>query len=701
MIMSGKLTVFLVILTAALFVSFSANVLDAADVWTQTSGPTGGSATAVVSSGTSLFAGTWGGGVYRSRNAGASWARLNNGLSGSLEVVDVAVAGGGVFVATSDAGVFRSTDDGQTWTAVNTGLGDLEVLQLIARDDDDLLVLIGSLLGADLYISYDQGSSWDFVPSPTPLTVIVAEGPVILGNSAFAIGLFRTSDDGANWELLPPNGLTTSTLDEFVVSGTSIYGARIASSPGSVFVTSDYGDNWSELSVGIPSGSVEGLGIHGSVLFVISGPTDLLFRSFDGGATWESVGGFGLETGQGRLINRLGAHGADTFVATEKGLFRSADLGDTWQSVNNRFIATRTQALAGDGQMLYATVAHVPHEPINSVLAKTLALDTVFRSPDRGATWLAGHAGLPDGCNVRSLAVKGTQLFAGTAREGVYRSTDQGVTWSPARNGLPEPYSAYGEIDHLVANGTSLFAATRPRSVGNGRTQGGGIYRSDDNGASWFAVNNGIPLLGEYNPPYSYTYYPHPIGLNVEANTLFFGTKYNGVFRSTDSGDSWTEVNSGLPINNGNYPRFTSFVRIGADIFASSQGFHAGITDGRGVFRSSDGGLSWTRVAGDLADDRPVNALTVSGTDLLASVGCSAQPHELAGCEGSPFDGAYRSSDGGVTWERIGSQLDGVSITSMLVQGSHIFAGSQGYGIWRLRSVGERTIRQVKGVFTR
>lgn len=697
MIRSEKIRYFLIAVIGVIALSLPAAELEAAEVWKKTNGPAGGGTTAFVSSGTSLFAGTWGGGVYRSRDDGATWMGMRQGLPGSLEVADLAVAGGGVFVGTSNAGVFRSVDDGATWTAMNSGLPDLEVLQLISRDDD-LLVLIGSLLGADLYISRDQGASWDAIPSPTPLTVIAAAGPVILGNSAFAIGIYRTSDDGATWELLSGNGLTTNILDEFVVSGTTIYGALTAYSPGSVFMTSDFGDSWTELDVGIPTGYVEGLGIHGSVLYVISGPTDLLFRSLDFGATWEAVDGIGLETGQGRLINRIGSHGAFTYAGTEKGVFASHDLGDNWFNINNNFIATRTQALAGDGQMHYATVAWVPHRPINSVLAETLTLDTVFRSPDEGATWLAGHDGLPDGCNVRSLAVSGSYLFAGTTRDGVFRSADQGATWSPARNGLPEPYGSYGEIDHLVSSGSSLFAATRPRSVGSGRTQGGGIYRSDDNGATWIETSNGIPLLGEHNPPFSYTYYPHPTGMGVVGSTLFFGTKYNGLFRSVDNGNTWTEVNTGLPTLYGNYPRMTSFVGIDADIFASSHGFHAGVTSGRGVYRSSDGGLSWTRVTGDLADNRPVNELAVSGSALLASVGCPAQPHELAGCERSPYDGAYRSNDGGVTWERIGMRLDGISITTMSVQGANIFAGSQGYGVWRLRDINEGSTLRVMGV---
>lgn len=657
-------------------------VLVASKAWRQTSGPVGGGVTAFASTGTRLFCGTWGGGLYRSADAGATWNPLKDGLPANLDVVDLVVTGGVVFAGTADAGVFRSFDDGTTWSPANTGLGDVEVLQLVSRNSD-LFILIGDLLGADLYVSRDLGATWEPIASPTPFTAMAAAGPAILANSAFAIGIYRTTDDGLTWELLPPNGLTTNILDEFAVVGTTVYGALMSFNPGSVYMTADFGDNWIELEIGVPNIDIEGLGVHGNDIFVISSTSDPLYRSTDGGANWERADCLGLATGPGRIINRIGSHGTFTYAGTEKGVFRSTDLGDNWQEVNENLIATRIQDLAFDGSTLYATVAYVPHGPVNSALATTLTMDTVFRSSDGGRTWQSGNAGLPAECKVKSLAVKDSFVFAGTVREGVYRSADGGISWTPARNGLPEPYFAYGEIDHLVATGSSLFAATRPRSVGSGRTQGGGVYRSDDNGVTWFAVNDGIPLLGTNNPPYSYQYYPYPTGLSAQGSTLLFGTKYEGVFRSIDNGATWTEANTGLPTSNDNYPRFTSFVRLGSDVYASSHGFHAGIDDARGVFRSSDGGASWTHVGIDLADSRPVNALAVQGHALLAAVGCPAQPHDLAACPKSASDGVYRSVDGGVTWTRIGTHLDGISVARMHVRGSRIFAGTLGYGIWR------------------
>src|SRR5947199_10735603 len=88
--------------------------------WMQTSGPEGGRVRALEVSGTSLFAGTYFGGVFRTTNNGASWTAVNNGLT-AMDVHILAVSGTSLFAGTN-GGVFRTTDNGASWTAVNNGL---------------------------------------------------------------------------------------------------------------------------------------------------------------------------------------------------------------------------------------------------------------------------------------------------------------------------------------------------------------------------------------------------------------------------------------------------------------------------------------------------------------------------------------------------------------------------------------------------
>ena len=101
---------------------------------TQTSGPPGGDVRCFASTDTSLFAGTYGGGVYRSNDNGLSWTAVNNGLTDSF-VLSLAVRGNTLFAGTSEHGVFRSTDNATTWTATNAAWPNLDVYSLAVSLD--------------------------------------------------------------------------------------------------------------------------------------------------------------------------------------------------------------------------------------------------------------------------------------------------------------------------------------------------------------------------------------------------------------------------------------------------------------------------------------------------------------------------------------------------------------------------------------
>ena len=92
--------------------------------WVQTSGPGGGTVYCFTVSGTNIFAGTDGGGVYRSTNNGSSWTSINYGLT-NLTVFALASSGTNIFAGTLYGGVFCSTNNGANWAA--TGLTNIFV----------------------------------------------------------------------------------------------------------------------------------------------------------------------------------------------------------------------------------------------------------------------------------------------------------------------------------------------------------------------------------------------------------------------------------------------------------------------------------------------------------------------------------------------------------------------------------------------
>ncbi|MEX0601758.1 MAG: regulator, partial [Bacteroidota bacterium] len=77
--------------------------------WVQTNGPYGGFVRSLAVSGTNLFAGTDGGGVFLSTNNGTSWTQVNTGLT-NTDVRSLAVSGTNLFAGTDGGGVFLSTN---------------------------------------------------------------------------------------------------------------------------------------------------------------------------------------------------------------------------------------------------------------------------------------------------------------------------------------------------------------------------------------------------------------------------------------------------------------------------------------------------------------------------------------------------------------------------------------------------------------
>ena len=98
--------------------------LNAKAQWQRTSGPFGSTICSLAISGTNLFAGTLGGGVFLSTNNGVSWNAVNNGLPPYVFncVLSLAVSGANIFIGTDNGGVFLSTNNGASWAAVNSGL---------------------------------------------------------------------------------------------------------------------------------------------------------------------------------------------------------------------------------------------------------------------------------------------------------------------------------------------------------------------------------------------------------------------------------------------------------------------------------------------------------------------------------------------------------------------------------------------------
>lgn len=154
---------------------------------------------------------------------------------------------------------------------------------------------------------------------------------------------------------------------------------------------------------------------------------------------------------------------------------------------------------------------------------------------------------------------------------GLFKSTDGGVTWNAIGASIPVSYVSCLTIDPF--NGSTFYAGTS-----------NGVFKSTDAGANWTAVNSGLPDSNLPNRPISKIAVTILVINPSNANILYAGTSTGGVFISNDGGASWTEANVGLTNLN-----ITALI-ISAT--RSSTTLYAG-TSGAGVFKSTDGGATW------------------------------------------------------------------------------------------------------------
>lgn len=225
--------------------------------------------------------------------------------------------------------------------------------------------------------------------------------------------------------------------------------------------------------------------------------------------------------------------------------------------------------------------------------------------------------------NTNVIKLSGTRLFAGLDLMGLYKSDDLGVTWSQANNGLPVDtgwspggyyYLKYA-FDLLNVDG-NLFCGTQK-----------GVYFSTDNGQSWSAKNQGLPLI--------------KIRKLFRSGAYLFALSDNMIYRTTYSTIQWSPVFSGS--------QFKGITGIGDTLMLASAS---------GVFISSDEGSSWQTWNEGLED--------------LSVISC--QSHCDTFFAGASNSGLYYRKINGSQWQKMNHGLLCSSIGPLKANGEWLVA---------------------------
>ncbi|MCX6145245.1 MAG: T9SS type A sorting domain-containing protein [Ignavibacteriales bacterium] len=610
--------------------------------WTQTNGPFGAPVRALVVSGTNLFAGTDGSGVYSSSDNGAHWRAANAGLtvddirSFAVGPMTGDTTRSNLFAGTYSGGIFLSTNNGDTWKDVHSNLSSNSVTALaISADGGGGVSLYAGTDGDGVYRSTNNGTNWVAVNTgiPLPLAInalIVTQNPsggvnIFAGTNGADGGVYLSTNRGASWAT-SNQGIAGDYVNSLVANGTNLFAGT---NEDGVYRSSDNGKTWVAAQAGLPANTtVNAFCVNGTVLFAATFG-DGVYRSSDNGASWTAA----IAGLTDSYASALVSSGTNVFAGTISGVFHSTNNGTNWTAVNTglSYRTVNTLVTGGDGTRLFAGTVD----------------GGVYRSTDNGATWDAPNTGLKkyDGntANVYALAVMGSTVFAGTdADNGVYRSSDNGATWIGAQSGLPNRNTA-----SLFVSGTSLSAGA----------YGGGVYRSTDNGVTWKESDTGIPSIATVN------------ALVLNGQYLFAGTFGSGVYRSTNNGTTWVAVNAGLPT-----PAWIKSLIVSQSTAGGVNLFAA--TEGDGLYRSTNNGTSWTDISTGLPMHTTGNALAVVGNALYL------------GTEG---DGVFVSADSGASWVSVNTGLTDLNVNAfaMNVSGSgtaNLFAGTGSSGVFRFVS---------------
>ena len=159
--------------------------------------------------GSTIYLGTWGGGVYRSTDGGQTWSGDNKGLVNQYiwSIIQDPISSTVLFAGTNGAGVFRSDDYGDSWKPSSAGIASGFVYALSAVAENNHTHIWAGTAQGNVYTSDDRGTTWKATPSQPRGGYINVFYPVAarpnqpgrlyVGTSA---GLFVTTDDGATWK---------------------------------------------------------------------------------------------------------------------------------------------------------------------------------------------------------------------------------------------------------------------------------------------------------------------------------------------------------------------------------------------------------------------------------------------------------------------------------------------------------------------
>ena len=516
-------------------------------------------------------------GVYRSRDAGATWERISPERHPDLKNIEstaIDPQNPDVIYAGTFHLPWKTDDGGKNWHRINQGvLDDSDVFSIIIDPQMSSVVYASACSG--IYKSMNSGELFariKGIPHSAIRTRVLKQDPkrpqvVYAGTTG---GLWKTFDGGAKWELYSAADVT---VNDILIDPRNPERVLLATDRGGVLASNNGFDDYNTSNQGFAHRTV------GAVLTDRADPNRLyvgivndkelggFFTSDDAGQNWK-LWNKGLNE---RDVLALGQAGrGEIFAGTNHGIFYLKSLNTAWEPAN-MYLGTLPAWRKPDepAPKPKAASAHsrAAHSRASTSKTGSKKAESLHETPIPIAI----------APRIRALLMTDTMWYAAT-NEGLFVSDDEGKKW------YGEPVLGQMDLAGIQQTGADSLALVSPTQA----------FVSQDAGKTWTALT----LPSYVTVVYSLTSAPD--------GSLWLSTR-EGALHSLDQGKSWEHMLGGLPAR--------EILSVHYD--AGSQRLLATGLHTRTVFESGDGGKSWQPSPASLVSIHA--AMTYQGRILAAT----------------------------------------------------------------------------------
>lgn len=628
------------------------------------------------------------GGIFKTTDGGSSWENVFLSAPlisiGDLEIdptdENIIYAGTGEANSSSFSflgnGIYKSTDAGQTWA--HLGLDYSAYIGRIVVDYDDpqriFAAACGTLFTPDehrgVYRSQDGGNTWEkvlFVTDSTSAIDIVQhpENPDILFaamwerirglsyRTSFGLssGVYKSTDGGDTWTEITdwlPSGYNVGRIGiDIAKSSPNVMYAfyDMANQEVRVYRSDDTGESWYRTNDNALQGMNSNFGWYfGQIRVDIYDANKVYvygveaFRSTNGGNSWSTMGGWDFHVDHHAMY--MDKNMSLYLEGNDGGLYMSTNYSTTWTKVNNLPI-TQFYAIEIDYQN---------PERIYGGTQDNNTIRTYSGSLDDWEALLGG-----DGFYTLVDYTNSNIIYAEYQYGQLYKSTDGGndfnyIAWSMGndRTNWSSPL-----VMHPVLPNTLYFGTYR-------------VWKTLNGGSQWTAVSSDL-TDGDDGSGY------HTVStLDIsrpDPDIILAGTDDGHMHISLDAGATWNEISEGLP------KRWITRVKcdpVYSDvIYATLSGFRWDEPIAH-VYRSNDHGQTWENISGNLPE-LPVNAMVIDP---------DVADRYLVGTDA----GLFLTEDGGESWWGVSGGLGNVPIYDLKIldYDRALYVGTYGLSIYRV-----------------